>query len=188
MKHCRSQVKEGRDNMLMQGIKRWLHSLFAWWPWKRAEGMNYEQTIGPLNRGTTSETLFRPAADGPFAQPTGQNIITISIEPSEDDDDVEWPSFESRDSTAPLTPPTSPTFFMPPVSPFPLEDDEAPLSFRELYEHQQVAPISKASYGERKKADKQEAQMQHVFEPATQQRLEFLRYLIQRGIVSDDIP
>ena len=174
--------------MLSQGIKRWLHSLFAWWPWKRAKGMNYEQSTGSLNRGTTSETLFRTAADGPFAQPTGQNIITISIEPSEDNDIGEWPPFESRDSTAPLTPPTSPTFFMPPVSPFPLDDDEESLSFRDIYEHQQVVPFSRSSQGERKKAEKQEAQMQPVFEPATQQRLEFLRYLIQRGIVSDDIP
>ena len=171
--------------MLTQGIKRWLQSLFAWWPWRRAEEMDYTQTTGPLSRGTSSEMLFRTAIDGPHTQPAQHTIITIPVEPFEDEEIVEWPPFENRERTSPLPPPTT---SMPPVSPVPMEEDEEALPFSELYEHQQALMASK----QEKTPEEQEAQpsqmQRELSEPTTQQRLEFLRYLVQRGIVSDDIP
>ena len=177
--------------MLTQGIKRWLQSLFAWWPWRRAEEMDYAHPTGPLNRGTSSETLFRTAIDGPHTQPAQQNIITISIEPFEDEEIVEWPPFENRERTTPSTPPifpTSPTSPTPPVSPVPMEEDEEALPFSELYEHQQA--LFEAQQEKKPETSVlQSSQVQREpLEPTTQQRLEFLRYLVQRGIVSDDIP
>lgn len=171
--------------MLTQGIKRWLQSLFAWWPWRRAEEMDYAHPTGPLNRGTPSEMLFRTAIDGPHTQSAQQNIITISIEQFEDEEIVEWPPFENRERSAPLMPPITST---PPVSPVPAEEDEEILPFSELYEQQQALTDSK----QEKMPEASEAQsslaQREPMEPTPQQRLEFLRYLVQRGIVSDDIP
>jgi len=163
--------------MLTQGIKRWLQSLFAWWPWNRVEEMDYAQAIDSLNRGMAQETMFRTAIDGPLTQPAGQNIITISIEPSKDEEIVEWPPFESRERTAPLT---------PPIASVPAEDIEEALPFSELYESQQAVTGSKP-FQEERKTQEPLASVEPL-EPTTRQRLEFLRYLIQRGIVSDDIP
>lgn len=182
--------------MLMQGIKRLLQSLFARWPWRRAEELDYAQATGPLNRGTVQESMFRKAVDGPFTQPFQQNITTISIQPSEEEDSIEWPSFESRERTHPLTPPfssTSPISPISPISPMPPmipifpEDIEEAFSSQEFYESQQA---QQALTGLRKSQAERVLPESPIepLEPATLQRLEFLRYLIQRGIVSDDIP
>lgn len=161
--------------MLTQGIKRWLQSLFAWWPWNRVEEMDYAQATDSLNRGIAQETMFRTAADGPLTQPTQQNIITISIEPLQDEEIVEWPPFENRERTAPFT---------PPIASVPPEETEEVLLFGEFFGNQQALADSRTF---QEKTTELHATAESL-EPTTQQRLEFLRYLIQRGIVSDDIP
>ncbi len=142
-----------RDNMITQGIKRWLRNLFAWWPWKAVPEDDYAQTPEALNKGISQETLFFTAVDGPYAQP---GITSVAVESVEEDvvSESGRPTAEERST---------------PLSVSSAEDSiPAPI----IEEKPQVLPVLDAT-------------QQGVPEPTHQQRLEFLRYLVERGIVNE---
>ena len=145
--------------MITQGIKRWLQSLFAWWPWKSVSQDAYAQTAGTLNKGTAQETLFFTTVDGPYAQPAQPGITSVAVEPTEEDVVTESgrPTVEER-SFSTLKP---------------IAEDSGSIP----------APIIE----EKKKTSAQEtdATPPVMPDPTPQQRLEFLRYLVERGIVNE---
>ena len=147
-----------RDNMITQGIKRWLQSLFAWWPWKSVSEDDYAQTPGTLNKGTSQETLFFTTVDGPYAQPAQPGITSVAVEPIEEDVIPESgrPTAEER-SFSMLKPTTEDSGSLP-------------------------APIIEEK---RKTVHEPGAAIEDTPVPTPQQRLEFLRYLVERGLVNE---
>ena len=184
--------------MLTQGMKRWLQSLFAWWPWKRADAadIDYTPASGSLKQGTTQVSPFRTVIDGSLSRPTRParpvlpTITTISIEPTEDDERTVWPSFENTDHTD-YTDYIDHTTSLTSLPFVPVSEDEDrdsdSIFLSELYDNH-LAHTRQEDRKTQELSSQQERQESLTgFAPATQQRLEFLRYLVQRGIISDDI-
>jgi len=144
--------------MITQGIKRWLQSLFAWWPWKSVPEDDYAQTPGTLNKGISQETLFFTTVDGPYAQPPQPGITSVAVEPIEDDVVPE----SSR--------PTAEERLFSQVKPTTEDSGSLPAPIREE---------------KRKVVYEPSATVEDTPAPTPQQRLEFLRYLVERGIVNE---
>ncbi len=146
--------------MITQGIKRWLKSLFAWWPWGQSAEVDYAQASDTRMQSTTQETLFF-TADGPHAQPAQPGITSVAVEPLEGEPQIESgrPPSEER-SSSPMTPSTKPIVDENNTSSPILE--EKPNAIQEIH-----------------------ANTQELLAPTPQQRLEFLRYLVERGIVNE---
>ncbi len=143
--------------MITQGIKRWLQNLFAWWPWKSVSEDDYAQTPGTLNKGTSQETLFFTTVDGPYAQPAQPGITSVAVEPIEEDVVPESGRPTADERSFPLL--KSPT-----------EDSGSP-----------PAPIIE----EKRKVVELSAAIEDTPAPTPQQRLEFLRYLVERGLINE---
>jgi len=150
-----------KDNMITQGIKRWLKSLFAWWPWGQSAEADYAQASGTRMQSTTQETLFLPTADGPHAQPAQPGITSVAVEPLEGEPQTESgrPLSEER-SSSPMTPSIKPIVDEN-NTPFPILEEKKN-AIQEVHANTQELPA-----------------------PTPQQRLEFLRYLVERGIVNE---
>ena len=147
-----------RDNMITQGIKRWLQSLFAWWPWKSVPEDDYAQTSETLNKGISQETLFFTTVDGPYAQPAQPGITSVAVEPIEEDVISESGRSVAEERSVPMSVSSaedSNTIPAPII-------EEKPEAVSELRTIPQETP-----------------------NPTSQQRLEFLRYLVERGIVNE---
>lgn len=56
--------------MITQTFKRWLHKLFAWWPWHGAAETSYAQPSANLNTGVTQDTQTWPRVDGAAPLPS----------------------------------------------------------------------------------------------------------------------
>jgi len=153
-----SMTMRARDNMITQGIKRWLQSLFAWWPWRHASEDDYAQTPGTLNKGTTPEALFFTTVDGPYAQPAQSGITSVAVEPIEDDAITENGRATPEEHSFPsLKPSVEDSGLIP-----------APIA------EEKAKPVQENS-----------TVVQETPAPTPQQRLEFLRYLVERGIVNE---
>ncbi|GAC1394560.1 MAG: hypothetical protein NVS4B11_21250 [Ktedonobacteraceae bacterium] len=140
--------------MITQGIKRWLQSLFAWWPWGHSSEADYARTPGALNKGTTQETLFFTTVDGPYAQPAQPAITSVAVEPIEEDTVTE----SSR----------------------PTPEERSFPSLKSAVEDSDIVPVPILE--EKTKVVREN---NVVATPTPQQRLEFLRYLVEHGIVNE---
>ena len=147
-----------RDNMITQGIKHWLKNLFAWWPWGRMSANNYVQATNTTVQGTPQETLFFPTAEGLSAQPTQPSTTSVAIEPLEEEPTPESGRPVSEEPSFP----TKTSFIKPSV------DESINILEEKLNTKQE--PIHTT---------------QELPTPTTEQRLEFLRYLVERGIVNE---
>ena len=142
--------------MITQGIKRWLRNLFAWWPWKAVPEDTYAQTPETLNKGISQETLFFTTVDGPYAQPAQPGITSVAVEPVEEDVVPESARPTAEERSIPMS----------------ISSAEDSLPAPIIEEKPQVVPVLDAT-------------QQDTPEPTHQQRLEFLRYLVERGIVNE---
>ena len=95
---------EGRNNMITQGIKRWLYKLFAWWPWKQTPVTNYTQAVGNSNKSTAQEMMIR-IVDGPVPQ-SGITSVIIEQERENDTPEANHPTHDDR-AGHPVQPETS---------------------------------------------------------------------------------
>lgn len=147
--------------MIAQGIKRWLKSLFAWWPWERSSATDYAQVSGTVVQSTAQETLLFTTAEGPYIQPPQTGITSVAVEPLEEEPGSESRQFSSEaPSFSSKTPLIKPIVDESSNSPSILE--EKPIAKQEAIHNTQDTPT-----------------------PTTEQRLEFLRYLVERGIVNE---
>ncbi len=144
--------------MITQGIKRWLQNLFAWWPWKSVSEDDYAQTPETPNKGTSQETLFFTTVDGPYAQPAQPGITSVAVEPIEEDVVPESGRPMAEERSFPMLKPTT--------------EDSGSLP----------APIIEEK---RKAVHEPDAGIEDIPAPTPQQRLEFLRYLVERGLVNE---
>jgi hypothetical protein len=46
---------KGKKTMITQAIKRWLHKMFAWWPWKSSPETEYIPVASSLNKGIAQD-------------------------------------------------------------------------------------------------------------------------------------
>jgi len=67
------------DDMITQGIKRWLYKLFAWWPWKQTPETSYQQAVSNLNMSMAQETMAR-IVDGSLPQPGSITSVVVEQE------------------------------------------------------------------------------------------------------------
>ena len=152
-----SIAMRARDNMIMQGIKRWLHNLFAWWPWKTSSETDYAQTVSTPNKSNTQEALFFTAVDGSYAQPAQSGVTSVAVEPLEES--------------------------VLPEGVRPVSDERSPAQ-ASVGESENIPFLEEKG----KVGREGDGVVQSIIAPAVptpEQRLEFLRYLVERGIVNE---
>ena len=130
--------------MITQAIKRWLHNMFSWWPWKHIPPEAYRQASGPLVVGTTQEGISLSAVEGTMPQASmTPRLSTIEERPE-------------RTLSAPDEMAETP---LPPSLRSPVDISTEP--------------------------GKENASPAVLSTPTPRQRLEFLQYLVKRGIVNE---
>ena len=150
--------------MFTEAIKRWLNNLFAWWPWKWSPESDYTEACSTLNKSTAQESLFRSTVDGPIPQQGATSVVVEHAEtrpPSE----MSRPVTEERPERI-VSPPSRPP---QPFPSSPTPEERADIS--------RPTPVEAT----REKA----AAAETVPSPTPEQKLEFLRYLVKRGIVNE---
>ena len=141
---------ESKDIMITQ-VKRWLHTMFSWWPWRQMPPLEYRHVGGIFSKGTPQEGISLSAVDGTTSQSSMiPRLSTIDERPE-------------RIIQAQI--PATGDFAETPLPP----------SLRPLLD------IS-TEPGE---AGKHDAASSVPSTPTPQQRLEFLQYLVKRGIVNE---
>ncbi|HZU65793.1 MAG TPA: hypothetical protein VFA09_00820 [Ktedonobacteraceae bacterium] len=151
--------------MITQAIKNWLRGLFAWWPWKKSPQITYTPAISPLNKGLSQGSASRSAIDG-FAPQAGITPRLSTVE--------EWPERVVQPQTYfpdASTHPERPLLPAPPPSP----SNEQP-------EKKQAGDHKDTPLHESPPAAKEPAR---PIPPTPEQQLEFLQYLVKRGIVNE---
>lgn len=136
--------------------------MFAWWPWKQSSSIPYSHAVNPLSKGFSQEPAPLSTIDGVAPQ--------AGITPRLSTIEEEWP--ERVDQPQPYFPETGepaerpllplPPSALPPVEPI---------------EEKQGADTAESVAGARESARMQP--------PAPEQQLEFLQYLVRRGIVNE---
>ncbi|HLZ81328.1 MAG TPA: hypothetical protein VKP04_06825 [Ktedonobacteraceae bacterium] len=156
--------------MITQTIKRWLNKLFGWLSGKQSPQSEYARVESLLNKGVTQEsTSSRAAIDGIVPQSSVAPFIAGQGETSCSTID-EWPervvhppaisSEESEQPPAPATPAKPP---QPPKIP--------PAETAKTVKDNQGEALAPA--------------MQPMPVSTPEQKLEFLQYLVKRGIVNE---
>jgi len=153
--------------MLTQKIKRWLSKLFGWWPWKKTHEREYAQATNLLNKGVVQESIFRPTGDGVTPHSGIAPHIVGQGETSQTSLSTidEWPERvvqATPPSIEKVDPPQPPTLLptTPPIDSSPMAEDTSENATPLFLEG---PPPS----------------------PAPDPELEFLLYLVKRGIVNE---
>lgn len=141
--------------MITQAIKRWLQNLFAWWPWKTTPETSYVHTPTSY-KSTTQESTLRTTVEGSITQP---GVSSVAVEHSEEDmlTDLSWSMLDER-----------PERNLPPPPPIAEESSDKP-----------------RTPSKEQEKDKQDTSEEETPAPTTAQKLEFLRYLVQKGHVNE---
>ena len=145
--------------MITQAIKSWLRKVFAWWPWKKSPQITYSPVVSPLNKGLAQGAAARSTIEG-VAPQAGITPRLSTIE--------EWPERVSQPQThfPDASPPTERPLLPPPSTPPPVE----PVEDKQTLE-KEPPPAPKEPV--------------RAVPPTPEQQLEFLHYLVQRGIVNE---
>ena len=133
--------------MITQSFKRWLHKMFAWWPWRQSPPMEYKHESGPLSQGT-AEGVSLSTIDGTAPQTSVTPRLSTIEERPERILQTPFPAANHLTET-PVSPPVTPPADIPGE---PIKEDILP-----------AVPSA----------------------PTPEQRLEFMRYLVKRGIVNE---
>ncbi len=158
--------------MLKQAIKRWLNKLFGWWPWKNPPEPEYAHVGSPLNKSVTQESALRSTSDGTTPQDgTGAAPQIVGQGETSCSTIDEWP--ESVMQPPSLPPPT------------PIEKTElphVPLPTTPPVETARTSLENMPSASGKGETPFPDAPLPT---PTPEQQLEFLHYLVKRGIVNE---
>jgi hypothetical protein len=154
--------------MITQAIKRWLNKLFGWLSWKQSPETEYTRAGSSLNKGVTQESAAWPTNDGITPQSGVSPLILGQGETSCSTID-EWPK-----SVIQPPPPTA-NEEVPPASSTPAQlpmtppDENAKTAIKNNFPEasSRAVPPPKPPV------------------PSPEQKLEFLHYLVKRGIVNE---
>jgi hypothetical protein len=146
--------------MITQAIKSWLRKMFAWWPWKESSSITYFHAVSPLPKGFSQGPASRSAIDG-VAPQAGITPRLSTIEELPGRVVQPQPHFPDASEHA-----ESPLLPLPPSAPAPAEPPE-----------DKRVPTTESIPGAREPA--------RAIPPVLEQQLEFLQYLVRRGIVNE---
>lgn len=154
--------------MITQAIKRWLNKLFGWLHWGKPPETEYARVGGPLNKGVTQESVAWPTSEGAVPQSGVAPLILGQGETSCSTID-EWPESVMQPPPPPTAkeelPPAPPTPTQLPMTP-PAENAKTAISSISEASLLAVPPSTPPP-------------------PTPEQKLEFLHYLVKRGIVNE---
>ncbi len=153
--------------MLTQGIKRWLTKLFGWWPWKKQHERQYAQATNLLNKGAAQESIFRSTNDGAPPHSGVAPLIVGQGETSQTSLSTidEWPERvvqATPPSIEKVDPPQPPALLS--ITP---PNDSSPIA-------EDISENANSLFSEGPPPS-----------PTPDQKLEFLQYLVNRGIVNE---
>jgi hypothetical protein len=158
---------------ITQAIKRWLQKLSGWWPWKKATPETEYVPVRSLsNKNITQETISRSAVDGMTPQSGVAPLVLGQGETSCSTID-EWPEPVKQQPSSSSPPPSAP---MPPPSISTTSSEKTETSTTPALE---TAPEPTKIHGQ------EERLAPFMPAPTAEQKLEFLQYLIKRGIVNE---
>ena len=160
---ARPYNNEGEDTMISQAIKGWLQKLFAWWPWKSMPENDYVHPASPINKSIVPDATMYTTVDGTVSQPGSSSV---AVEHSDDEEmftELAWtmPDPNSDERPEPFMPP-------PPVT-----------------EEQRDIPSTSSMEQNKLPSTTGELATISTPTPTPAQKLEFLRYLVQRGLVNE---
>ena len=158
--------------MLTQGIKRWLTKLFGWWPWKKQHERRYAQATNLLNKGAAQESIFRSTNDGAPPHSGVAPLIVGQGETSQTSLSTidEWPERVVQSSPPSQLPSPSPAI------------DKADLPQPPTLQPPQSIDSSVSAV----ESGSANAELEFDAPPPTpEQKLDFLHYLVKRGIVNE---
>jgi hypothetical protein len=161
---------KGQKTMITQAIKRWLDKMFAWWPWKTAPETDVVPVTTPIRKGITQN--FQDAHNAiPWSTNEGitpqSGITPLIFGPGESSRSTigEWPERVVQSS--------------------PLANEKA----------EPPSPLLPANPAVEQTADSSTSstsiEAKAIFSavpPTPQQQLEFLSYLVRRGLVNEGFP
>jgi hypothetical protein len=141
--------------MVIQTIKAWLNKLFGWWPWKRSSAADYPQAASNMSKGMTQEQMWRSVGEAPMPQPGITSVV------------VEHGAGENIPEPQPLLGDELSECVSPPA-----KHDEQPTIPRTLPEAtgKDMTTLPGNAL---------------VPLPRHKQQLEFLRYLVQQGVINE---
>ena len=150
--------------MLTQEIKRWLSKLFGWWPWKKPPEREYAQVKSSWNKSAVQDSGFRLMGDGVTPHSGVAPLIVGQSESSQAGLSIidEWPE-RIVQATPPFIEKIDPS--QPPA--------QTPL------------PIDASSPAINSTPKPTESPFIAGQPSAPEQKLEFLQYLVKRGIVNE---
>jgi hypothetical protein len=159
--------------MITQAIKHWLAKFFEWWPWGKSQENEYAPVSGPYNKGLAQESAARSTIDAVTPHPgvapriTGQGEKSCStLDEWPDHSVTPPPAIRSSENTDSLQHPFSPL----PTTP-------APLSASAMSSEKLTNPSNTSGNNERADAPPPT--------PSSEQQLEFLQYLVKRGLLNE---
>jgi hypothetical protein len=143
--------------MIIQTIKAWLNKLFAWWPWKRASMPEYPQAASLMSKGMTQEQMWRTVLEGPMPQ-SGIRSVVVEHGAGPNSPESQLQSLVGDDFSERMSSPTK--HDEQPTIPRPLPG----VTGKDINTLPESTQMSSFEYG---------------------QQLEFLRYLVQQGVVNE---
>lgn len=159
--------------LTQQGFRRWLSKLFGWWPWKKTTEQEQAQLERSLNKGVTQESMLWSASDGATPHSGAGPLFLGQNEGSQTSLSTidEWP--ERVVQSSPPSPVPSPSPTVDKVDPPQPPTQQPPQSI-----DSSVSAVESGS-----------AHSESVFDPppppTQEQKLDFLHYLVKRGIVNE---
>jgi hypothetical protein len=145
-----------KNKMTTQAIKRWLSRLFAWWPWRKLPETGYAQTASSGNKGPLSEPGWRTTVEGASPQP---GITSVAVDHKNDESMLEG---------------KRPVLENPQEMPQALHQPSTGENLNTL--HATSTNIQNADNAQRGGT---------APSPTVEQRLAFMRYLAQRGLLNE---
>ena len=156
--------------MITQAFKRWLQKIAGWFSGKPPVEATYAQVLTPLNKGMTQETASRANSETIMPQPGIAQQIMGQGETSCSTID-EWPERVMQsapppsEKAEPLSPPSPAT---------PIHNITPPTETTTVTSQENPVSKSKPVFSDAPPPT-----------PTPEQQLEFMQYLVKRGIVNE---
>ena len=165
--------------MITQAFKRWLQKVFGWFSGKPPVEAEYVRVVSTVNKSVTQEPASRNSSDVGLSQPNPGTVQRVVGQGETSCSTIEeWP-----ERVTPSTPPSNAN-----------EKIDAPPSLPAVPSPSTTLPVIPATPSSESIVTAQEKPTntsEHTFPdappptPTPEQQLEFLHYLVRRGIVNE---
>jgi hypothetical protein len=178
LRHDAGASIKGQKTMITQAIKRWLHKMFVWWPWKSSPDTEYIPVASPFKKGIAQDgrdsqgrhdAMSWSTTEG-AAPPSGITPLIFGQGEIGRSTIGEWPERVVQSS------PLSNEKAEPPL----------PLLPTNLPVEQAIDNGTSGTSGTSTSAKAVFSDIPPT--PTPEQQLEFLSYLVRRGLVNEGFP